>query len=231
MSRFSVWVLEDSDLCTEYLERIVVTFLTRMLDPFKCVRATAISGLAYLAKRAGFLLAPWIEAIVAQMVSCLKVYQKKNRLILYDLFDRLAGSLPDEISTPKVAQAFVPLLLLQWQNLANDDVELTLLMQAMSTLTSVMGLAFQNCAKALAARCFILWETALVAEKVSSLCVCVCVFFFFFFFFFFFSFVPRCLHVCFTLHVLRSIASSAVNLYSKVIDHFWFSFFVFSMCR
>lgn len=160
LSRYSKWIVAQPS--EKYLQPMMATILTRILDPNKKVQEAACSAFATLEEEAQSELVPFLTPILQTLVSAFGTYQAKNLLILYDAIATLADSVGPELNKPELISILMPALISRWNALSDSDRNLFPLLECLTSISTALGVGFQPFAQPVFQRCVKLIEMTIV---------------------------------------------------------------------
>jgi len=160
LSRYSKWIVAQPS--EKYLQPMMATILTRILDPNKKVQEAACSAFATLEEEAQSELVPFLTPILQTLVSAFSTYQAKNLLILYDAIATLADSVGSELNRPELISILMPALINKWNALSDSDRNLVPLLECLTSISTALGVGFQPFAQPVFQRCVKLIEMTVV---------------------------------------------------------------------
>ena len=160
LSRYSKWIVAQPS--EKYLQPMMATILTRILDPNKKVQEAACSAFATLEEEAQSELVPFLTPILQTLVSAFSTYQAKNLLILYDAIATLADSVGPELNRPELISILMPALISRWNALGDSDRNLFPLLECLTSISTALGVGFQPFAQPVFQRCVKLIEMTVV---------------------------------------------------------------------
>ncbi|KNC56479.1 transportin-1 [Thecamonas trahens ATCC 50062] len=152
LSRYAEWVvwMEQPE---ETLYPFVQALLGRVLDRNKQVQEAACSALAVVEEKASTALIPMFPAILNTYVQAMEMYQIRSRRLLYDAIGALAENTNKELRREEYAAILLPALMAQWQAVSIDDPSLFPLMEALTSVSSAVGMYFLDYAPAVFLQC------------------------------------------------------------------------------
>lgn len=147
LSRYSQWICDQAlqsgstDLYAHGLQALV----GRCKDPNKRVQESASSAVAVYSESSGeSLLAPYGEAVLSQLASCIAVYKARNLIVLYDAIQTVSETLGSQglASSDSIRNAVTSVwsgLLTKWSQMEKMDKEAWPLMECLGALSAVCG--------------------------------------------------------------------------------------------
>lgn len=88
-------------------------------------------------------------------------------LLLYDAIGTVADSVRGELNKPEYINTLLPPLIIKWNQLADDDLNLLPLLECITSVASALGVGFQPFAAPVYQRCLRMIETTLVSQSVG----------------------------------------------------------------
>uniref|UniRef100_A0A7S2DCC6 Importin subunit beta-1/Transportin-1-like TPR repeats domain-containing protein n=1 Tax=Octactis speculum TaxID=3111310 RepID=A0A7S2DCC6_9STRA len=166
LSKYSLWVVEQSSMGTQHLQGVIEKLLQRVLDKNKKVQEHACSALSLLVEEAYDLFVPFLQGVLQNLMFAFHKYQARSLLVLYDTIGTLADCVRSAL-TPHV-QTILPHLLNKWQSLSVDDRQLFPLLECLASVARALGLNFQEYSAAVLQRAMALLEYHLLQETAEA---------------------------------------------------------------
>jgi len=167
LGRYTSWVVDKREPA-KYLEPLMTELLQRVLDTNKKVQDAACSAFATLEEEAQGELIPYLGPIVQNLMFAFGKYQAKNLNILYDTIGTLADSVGRAMANKELVQAImIPIM----QKLATmDDVDRNMypVLECLASITTAVGIEFQDYAMAVWQRCQSIIHTTIVKLKAGE---------------------------------------------------------------
>lgn len=123
MSRFSNWLVGEHK-ATGFFEPVLFGLLNRLLDSDRRVQESACTAFIVLSEIASDRLIPYIQAILNHTNRAFSIYQRKNRLLLYDAVGTLAEAVKSHLNQPAFICLLMPPLISKWNQLSDKDTDL-----------------------------------------------------------------------------------------------------------
>lgn len=172
LSRYSKWISDtniDGSNPQQYFLPCLEGLLRCCLDKNKKVQESGCSAVATFCDTAGELLAPYVGAVLRQLVMCFQKYQAKNLIILYDALQTLVDRIPDDIiAQPEYVDILLPPLIGKWQQLKDDDRELWPLLECLSSVTASLREQFAPYAPEVFMRCINILQQNLALDQYAQ---------------------------------------------------------------
>jgi len=141
LSRFSAWLVEQQDP-DRFVKPVLLELLARIADSNKNVQRVACSAFATLEDEAQTLLVPYLDIIVAALMTAFQRYQSKNMLILYDALGTLADAVGPALNAGAHIEAIMRPIMTKWTTLDLFNKQLLPLLECLADLAQAMGLGF-----------------------------------------------------------------------------------------
>ncbi|KAK7022069.1 hypothetical protein VNI00_017051 [Paramarasmius palmivorus] len=145
LSQYATWFTRtiSKEHRQEYLGPALEAVLSMALDDNKRVQQASCDALAAIGEHAaGEELVPFLETILRNLAVAFDKYQRKNRLLLYDVVGILADSVGRELSDASYVEILIPPLARNWTALKDDDIEFAVLLECVSSVINAMGPSF-----------------------------------------------------------------------------------------
>jgi len=152
----------------KYFEPLLDGLLRRVLDNNKRVQEAACSAFAILEEEACEKLIPYLNPILSNLVFAFSKYQHKNLLILYDAIGTLADSVESALNKQEYIDILMPPLIDKWHSLKDDEKDLFPLLECLSSVTTALGLGFEQYAPPVFDRCLKLIESTLYQSQLCQ---------------------------------------------------------------
>jgi transportin-1 len=110
---------------------VLFGLLKRLLDPHKRVQESACTAFIEVGDSAKSRLKDYIHPILLQTKNAFELYQRKNRLMLYDALRTLAGAVGSDLNHSQYICLLMPPLINKWNQLADNDTDLFPLLEVM----------------------------------------------------------------------------------------------------
>ncbi|KAI8342075.1 armadillo-type protein [Chlamydoabsidia padenii] len=157
LGRYANWIaqvsLQSPEANKHYLEPLVGLLLQRILDNNKRVQEAACSTFSLLEEEASIQLVPYLDHILATLVSAFEKYQHQNLLHLLDTVGTLADVVSEALNVPQYIDMIMPPLIKQWQATPDDSTDLFPLLECLSSVTTALGKGFKPFAEPVYIRC------------------------------------------------------------------------------
>uniref|UniRef100_A0A8C6BX05 Transportin-1 n=1 Tax=Monodon monoceros TaxID=40151 RepID=A0A8C6BX05_MONMO len=151
-----------------YLKPLMTELLKRVLDSNKRVQEAACSAFATLEEEACTELVPHLAYILDTLVFAFSKYQHKNLLILYDAIGTLADSVGHHLNKPEYIQMLMPPLIQKWNMLKDEDEDLFLLLECLSSVATALQSGFLPYCEPVYQRCVNLVQKTLAQAMLNS---------------------------------------------------------------
>ncbi|XP_054734628.1 transportin-1-like [Anastrepha obliqua] len=159
LSRYANWVVNQPH--DQYLKQFMEELLKRILDSNKRVQEAACFALDTLMEEASTELVPYLEDILKALSLALLKYRDTNLLILYDTVRTLADSVGHHLNKPQYIDILMPPLIEKWNFTKDDDKDLFLLLECLSSIATVLQSGFLPYCDLVYPRCISLIEQTL----------------------------------------------------------------------
>lgn len=107
-----------------YFEPVLYGLLKLILDPHKRVQESACTAFIELGDSAKHRLKHYIYPILIHTKGAFELYQRKNRLMLYDALTTLADAAGSDLNHSQYICLLMPPLINKWNQLADNDTDL-----------------------------------------------------------------------------------------------------------
>lgn len=151
LSRYARWVVHQRD--DARFERLLASFLQRVLDHNKLVQKAACSALASFEEEAGPALSRYLKHILQVLVTAFGRYQAKNLVVLYDSICTLADAVGRDLGEVEHLNVIMPPLINKWNSLADTDEAILPLLNCLSCVFRAIEAPARQFAPNVLARC------------------------------------------------------------------------------
>jgi transportin-1 len=103
---------------------VLFGLLKCLLDSHKRVQELACTAFIEVGDSAKHRLKPYIYTILTHTKKAFELYQRKNRLMLYDALRTLAGAVGSDLNKSEYISLLMPPLISKWNKLADNDTNL-----------------------------------------------------------------------------------------------------------
>lgn len=144
VSRYAGWVCGEAygGECANYFAPTFEAVVQCALDGKKIVQEAACSALASFVEAADVsLLEGYVVPLLDHFSQCLRLYQRKNMITLYDCVLTYVDKIGQELFAPNAGNLLPPLLE-NWQLLDDEDPALWPLLECMLVVAATMGELF-----------------------------------------------------------------------------------------
>jgi transportin-1 len=172
ISRYCGWIFDyqhvDGDLAHRLFLEMINGLLKTMGDPRPKVQASCCSCICAVAETAGPELIPSLPAIFTHIGMAFGFYGVKNRLMLFDTIGTIAEVVGEAIADANYLQLFFPKVIEAFDALEDDNMHLFPVMECLSSVLGVIGLASQGYAQAIYFRCVRIIGSTLMAHNAKD---------------------------------------------------------------
>eukprot|EP01029_Cantina_marsupialis_P026929 TRINITY_DN7387_c0_g1_i4.p1 TRINITY_DN7387_c0_g1~~TRINITY_DN7387_c0_g1_i4.p1 ORF type:complete len:746 (+),score=148.19 TRINITY_DN7387_c0_g1_i4:52-2289(+) len=167
LSRYRSWMYSRS--FDEIMGPTLHKVIERMQDHNKQVQGSGCSALSYIVEDAPeVMIQPHLATITQTLLYCLKYYQARNRIILFDAIDILCSRFAQDLCNDDFKNAILPPIIEQWNKFEDGDRQLLPLLEMMCDVVECLGEHFCDCAMSVYTRCLKILQDCVVVERAAS---------------------------------------------------------------
>lgn len=140
LGRYATFIVEYET--ADYVQPVLLALLERMLDRNKKVQEYACANVGILCDYAASQVAPHLDRIVPTIVQAYQLYQTRSSFVLHETIGSVCNAVTQELDRPQFMTVLMPCLIQRWHSVADIDIRLIPLLEALSAVASAIGSSF-----------------------------------------------------------------------------------------